>query len=418
MANSSDTLSTPMPHRQTGAWLTLGVVSGLVLFLMYSYWNTLSALGEFWDSPQYSHGYLVPAFAVALLWMYRTNLKEAGKEAKDEHDFAEELPEAIKYALVGVPAAVIGLLYVVQEYTAFGSVVAPISTPLMILSWSALIVGTLVVVIRWKPFDEVAVIDRWLGLGLLLVGVLLRLAAARTAWESPEMATFVPSLLGAFLLAGGRSLLIKAGPAVLFLIFMFPLPYSAEQAVLVPLKKVAVVGSEYSLQTMGFGAFREGQVIKMGEGQPLNVADACSGLRMLTVFMALCVAVAFLIERPWWERIVVMLSSVPIAIASNIFRIVLIGVAQYYGYDKLGQFIHDQAQFIMMPAAMGLLFLEIWILSKIFVEVEAPTARAVAGRGGGPGGGSGGRGRGPGGRGRGGEGGEGRSGRRRQPVGS
>ncbi|MEX1223349.1 MAG: exosortase/archaeosortase family protein [Pirellulales bacterium] len=417
MMNSSETL--PQPNDRTGAWITLGVVSGLIVFLMYSFWNTLGALGDYWQNPQYSHGYLVPGFAIVLLWMYRANESANRLAGEGEQDFAEQLSDRVKYALVGVPAAWLGGLYLISHYTPLGYLVEPVANPLLIIGWCALIIGTLVVVVSWTPYERISSLARWCGVGLLTLGLLLRLAAARLSWESPEMATFVPCLAGVFLLAGGWKLLVKAGPAVVFLIFMFPLPHSLEQRILVPLKSVAVIGSEYSLQTMGFGAYREGQVIRMGEGQPLNVADACSGLRMLTIFVALCVAVALLIERPWWERIVVMISSVPIAIAANILRIVLIGIAYYFGYSDLAELIHDRAELIMMPTAMGLLFAEIWILSKVFIEVDAPQAHAVRGHGsGGPRPDSDGkRGRGgPGGRGRGGS--DGTSGRRRQPVGS
>jgi exosortase/archaeosortase family protein len=58
----------------------------------------------------------------------------------------------------------------------------------------------------------------------------------------------------------------------------------------------------------------------------LFIADACSGLRMLTIFCALAVAMVFLIERPWWDKFIILLSAVPIALVVNIVRFTVTGL--------------------------------------------------------------------------------------------
>ena len=51
------------------AWLT---AIGLVGLIAWAFWPSMVELAEIWESdPQYSHGYLVPLFAVALLWLRR-----------------------------------------------------------------------------------------------------------------------------------------------------------------------------------------------------------------------------------------------------------------------------------------------------------------------------------------------------------
>ena len=105
----------------------------------------------------------------------------------------------------------------------------------------------------------------------------------------------------------------------------------------------------------------------------MEVEAACSGLRMLTIFVALCFAVVLLADFPMWQRIVIVLSSVPIALAVNIMRIVATGILFSVlpaSQEKLKHFFHDGAGLVMMPLALLLLFLEYKIMSNLFVEDE------------------------------------------------
>src|SRR4051794_34774 len=56
----------------TGRWERLLLLPALGLSLLWAYWPTFSEMAERWSSdPQYSHGYLVPVFALFLLWLRR-----------------------------------------------------------------------------------------------------------------------------------------------------------------------------------------------------------------------------------------------------------------------------------------------------------------------------------------------------------
>jgi exosortase len=226
---------------------------------------------------------------------------------------------------------------------------------------------------RWdpsvlQPFQDVATSHRWWGLGLLMLGLSLRLVATHFGMEVPDMFALIPCLAGVLLLAGGWRLFVWAGPVVVFLVFMFPLPWRVARLLLNPLQKLATAGSTYLLQAAGYGALREGNVIHIA-GVPMEVIDACSGLRMLTVFLALCGAVALIIERPLWERALVFFSAVPIALAVNIVRITATGMAHYHiGGPWIKHVFHDQAGLFMMPVAIVLLFLEITLLNHLFVD--------------------------------------------------
>jgi len=271
-------------------WVTLAV---LVLTVIWGYWSSLREVALEWQRPEYSHGWLIPAFTVALLWM------------------------------------------------------------------------------RLNPLGPVRLAERLWGLGLVAAGLGLRLLACWWSYEQPEMVTFVPTLMGCFLLVGGWKALWWAGPAVAFLIFMFPLPWTAENAVLVPLQKVATKASTFALQTMGIGAYHEGNVIHI-EGLKLGVAEACSGLRMTTIFVALSVAIVLVTDRPWWERLIVLVSSIPIAIAVNVMRITVAGLLHLNAGSEWGEWFHTKwpSPIFMIGMAFCLLFLELKILTHLFVEAE------------------------------------------------
>ena len=102
---------------------------------------------------------------------------------------------------------------------------------------------------------------------------------------------------------------------------------------------------------------------------------------MLTIFIALAVAIAMISNhRPWWERVIIVLSSIPIALLVNCIRITLTGLLYNLNVnDKITDTIfHDFAGLIMMPLALGFLFLEMQILSRLVIEDKsAPSSFGV-----------------------------------------
>jgi len=223
---------------------------------------------------------------------------------------------------------------------------------------------------RQQPLAEVPPVQRWYGVGILAGALVLRIICAWYGLDIPDMVTFVPAVLGVILLIGGWSMFRWAGPAAAFLIFMFPLPWSMEQALLTPLQTLATRVSTYALQTLGFGAYYEGNRIQIEDLQ-LGVVDACSGLRMTTIFLALSVAIVLIADRPWWENLVIVLSAVPIALTVNVIRITVTGVLYVVADAELANKVfHDWAGWLMVPMALILLWIEVSILSNLFVEVE------------------------------------------------
>lgn len=226
--------------------------------------------------------------------------------------------------------------------------------------------------VRRKPLTEIEPAERWVGLAILLVSLCVRLGASYYDSGPFDRLSYVGALLGVCQMVGGTSMLKWAGPAMAFLVFMFPLPSVLENSVLLFLQKLAAIASTWVLQLLGAPALREGNKIIIDQ-IPLDVADACSGLRMCTIFGAMSVAMAILINRPWWDRLTILLSAIPIALATNTIRITLTALLYmaFPNSELVHQLVHDWAGLAMMPIAMGLLWIELQILERITVPIES-----------------------------------------------
>ena len=102
---------------------------------------------------------------------------------------------------------------------------------------------------------------------------------------------------------------------------MLPLPTSVNGLIALPLQRIAATGSYFLLQLSGFWVIQQGNVLQLTTPfgtRPLDVALACSGLKMLMTLAATVTATIMLLPLPMWKRIVLLVSAVPIALISNI----------------------------------------------------------------------------------------------------
>ena len=119
------------------------------------------------------------------------------------------------------------------------------------------------------------------------------------------------------------------------------------------------------LQLVGITAFREGNVIDLGPVQ-LQVVEACSGIRYLLPLTSLALLCAYLFKDRMWKRVVLVLSSIPISILVNGFRIGMIGVlVEWNGQGAAEGFSHLFEGWVLFMASLGLLILEMWALGRV-----------------------------------------------------
>jgi exosortase len=190
----------------------------------------------------------------------------------------------------------------------------------------------------------------------------------------------VVAAIGAIVLfLGGWGLLKYTWLPVGFLLFAIPLPDYLLKPVTIPMRKwAAAIASTMldlvpRLDTTVNGVIVD--IIYKGKHlEPgLDVAEACSGMRLLMAFFALGVAMAYLHYRPIWQRLVLLASTIPIAILCNIIRVTITGFIYVLISPVYAQGLyHDLLGMVMLPVAFGLYGLLAWFMSNLLVENVEP----------------------------------------------
>ena len=204
------------------------------------------------------------------------------------------------------------------------------------------------------------------GIALLLLSGIMRFLATYLYLELLDAASLVPCMAGIVLLGLGWRVMAWLWPSLVFLVFMIPLPAFLAEQFSAPLQQIGAVASTYLLQTFGIPAVVHGNVIRLPDGD-LGVEEACSGLRMMMLFLAVSTGTAMIVQRDTWERLVIVVSPVVIAVIANIMRITLTGLLHSWaGTEFAGKFQHDLAGYFMMPMAVFLLWIELMVMSTLF----------------------------------------------------
>jgi exosortase len=197
--------------------------------------------------------------------------------------------------------------------------------------------------------------------------------------------------LGAVILfLGGWQLVRYMWLPVAFLVFAVPLPARYYVSLTMPMRHLAANVAAVLLSLVrGLEATANGVVIDVVYNghrlePPLNVAEACSGMRLLMAFLALGVAMAYLHYRPVWQRLVLLGSTIPIAILCNIVRVTATGFIYILADPEYAQGIyHNILGLAMLPLAFGMYGFLAWFMSSLFVEEDRVVEDIVVGRRGG-----------------------------------
>jgi exosortase len=207
------------------------------------------------------------------------------------------------------------------------------------------------------------------GLALIIPALLARACGMVALFESAERYSLVVMIAGLVLLMGGREVFRKTVWALLFLLLMVPLPGRVHNLVSGPLQSLATTGTVMTLELLGITVVQEGHMMVVNDNLRVGVAEACSGLRMLTAFVAVAAGMAYIIGRPPWQKLILLCSSIPIAILCNWVRaVVTVFLLIAIGSNSAEKFFHDFAGFAMMPLALIALVVELRILSLLLIE--------------------------------------------------
>ncbi len=218
---------------------------------------------------------------------------------------------------------------------------------------------------NWSELKKTPLRPSNIGL-LVIVGSLLLLMLGFIGTEYFTMrASLVFLLAGIVLYWFGWGVLRLSALPIAFLIFMVPLPYIVYDSIAFPLKLLVTQASVAVLKMLSVPVVSEGNIIMFPQ-TVLEVADACSGLRSLMSLVTLAVAVAFMMHKSVLNRTILILSAVPVAILTNMFRVIVTGfLASHYGAAAAEGFFHEFAGMAVFILAMVILFTESALLKKV-----------------------------------------------------
>ncbi|MFH0726562.1 MAG: VPLPA-CTERM-specific exosortase XrtD [Pseudomonadota bacterium] len=154
------------------------------------------------------------------------------------------------------------------------------------------------------------------------------------------------------------------GIAFIAMLAMFPFPNFINVRISLFLQLVSSKLGVWMLRLFGMSAYREGNVIDLGFTQ-LQVVEACSGLRYVMPMMILSLILAYWFRAQLWKRVFLFLSSIPLAIFMNSFRIAATGgLHSYFGPKVADDFFHGFSGWILFVVAIPVLYLEMRILGS------------------------------------------------------
>ncbi len=212
----------------------------------------------------------------------------------------------------------------------------------------------------------------WWGIGAMLLVLAVRLYGLLFLFESAERYSLILMVAAVSLLVAGWQATRRLAWVFVFLFLTVPLPGRLHNMISGPLQNQATASAAFLLDLIGATVVRAGNVITVN-GTDVAVAEACSGLHMLTAFIVVAATLAFLIKRPPWQKAVIVASSIPIAIACNLLRLVVTAELFSHVSSQVAEtFFHDFAGFAMMPVAVVMLGGELWLMKRLVIADPVP----------------------------------------------
>ncbi|WP_262963894.1 VPLPA-CTERM-specific exosortase XrtD [Methylobacter psychrophilus] len=207
--------------------------------------------------------------------------------------------------------------------------------------------------------------DVWPGFVIVIIGLILGFLGGLATLKTVEQYAFIVTLTGLFTIAFGLQGLRVGAIPLLFLLFMVPFPSFILNNLSAKLQLISSwLGVEF-IRACDIMVYLEGNVIDLGVYK-LQVVEACSGLRYLFPLASLSFLCAYLFKGPFWQKALIFLSSAPLTIFMNSFRIGVIGVmVDNWGTEMAEGFLHDFEGWVVFLLCMALLFVEMWLFSRL-----------------------------------------------------
>lgn len=204
----------------------------------------------------------------------------------------------------------------------------------------------------------------WVGVLIVIVsGITLMIGELTAIWTIVQYSLLLLCLGLAWTMIGFqiRKILIP----FLHLFLVIPLPYMLDVMLSGRMQLVSSNLGVSIVRALGMSVFQEGNVIDLGIYK-LQVVEACSGLNYMYPMMTLSLMIAYMYKGPFWSRVLLFLSSVPISIVMNSARIAIVAIlVNHYGNEAAEGFMHYFEGWVIFMLCIGLVLLEAKILNKL-----------------------------------------------------
>ena len=219
----------------------------------------------------------------------------------------------------------------------------------------------------WQMRDRVRSVEKTRsvsGLLILIAGLTIFLIGYLSGEQFTMRFSMLIVVAGAVIYTCGTGYFKAVSFPFIYLIFMIPLPYLIYDSVAFPLKLLVSKVSVEFLSFIGILVLREGNIIHLAS-TTLEVADACSGIRSIISLLALSTAIAYLTQKGWVKRMILIVLAVPIAVFVNAIRVIVTGIlAERYGAAAAEGFFHEFAGLVIFGVAIVMLIASAVLLRK------------------------------------------------------
>lgn len=188
--------------------------------------------------------------------------------------------------------------------------------------------------------------------------------------------SLVLTLAGTALFITGPRVFHHLFVPIAFLLFAITISKQIMEKVTFPLQLLASKGAYFILKLISlpgdwYFVDVKGNVLEIrfrGVAIPLNVAEACSGMRMVIAFIALGAAVAIFSCRHWWQRIALLLLAVPVALLMNTIRVAVLGLVSLVDPKLASGDAHMLIGTILLVPGLFLFLGVVWALNKMVTD--------------------------------------------------
>ncbi len=223
--------------------------------------------------------------------------------------------------------------------------------------------------IAWQRREQLVSITPkpcWWGAALVVWGILQSYIGTLGAEQFLQRTSVLIAFLGVLLLTGGVRMVKALAFPLLLLPFMIPFPAVIYNQITFPLQLFASGVAENVLNLLSIPVLRDGNVLELANGDRLNVAEACSGIRSLMSLTFLSLVYAYFFDKKVWMRWALLLGTIPIAILANAGRVTITGMLADVNPDLAHGFFHSLEGWIIFVIAFVMLLALHVVINRVY----------------------------------------------------